>query len=109
MSVLLLLPRSFVTDKKRKYISALIQSSIKVREISLWSTDAHINEYPPFYHVCTQGRGSTVTDSDPELTSPCVATETEELTKREEVKRWGITTQHSEGTEEQSEIGVSNV
>lgn len=65
--------------------------------------------FPPFYRLCTQGRGSTVTVSDPELTSPCVATETEELTKREEVRRWGITTRRSEGTEEQSEIVLFNV
>lgn len=37
--------------------------------------------------LLSQGRGFTVSDSDPELTSPCVATETEELRKREEARQ----------------------
>lgn len=58
--------------------------------------------FPLFHRLLTQGRGFTVTDSDPELTSPCVATETEELRKREEAGQWGVTTLRSEGREKRS-------
>ena len=58
--------------------------------------------FPLFHRLLTQGRGFTVTDSDPELTSPCVATETEELRKREEARQWGVTTLRSEGREKRS-------
>ena len=42
------------------------------------------------------GRCSPVTKSDPVLTSPCVATETEELRKKEEVRRQGVTSRQKE-------------
>lgn len=62
---------------------------------------------PPFHRLLTQVRGFTVTDSDPELTSLCVATETEELRKREEARRWEVMSQQSKGRVEWS--GVESV
>lgn len=47
-------------------------------------------------------RGSAVTRSDPALTSPCVAKETEELRKREEVGQQGVTTSEKEERGERS-------
>lgn len=38
--------------------------------------------FPLCHRVLARGRGFMVTDSDPELTSPCVATETDELRKK---------------------------
>lgn len=45
---------------------------------------------PLFHLLLNQGRGFTVTGSDPELTSSCVAKETEELRKREEAQAQGV-------------------
>lgn len=100
---------SFVTLRQNNHSPALVQASIKVTGGSLWSTDAWVNECPPtlFHPLLTQGRGFMVTDSDPELTSLCVATETEELRKREEAGRWRVTAHHSEGEEARSESFTS--
>lgn len=51
---------------------------------------------PSFLSYTRSGRGSAVTKSDPVLTSPCVAKETEELRKREEVRQQGVTTEREE-------------
>ena len=107
-SVLLLPPRSFVTERRRDRLQ--LRSCFvlhKSHRESLWSTDAWVNQGfspPRFNRLPTRGRGSTVTGGDPELTSPCVATETEELRKREEVRALGVTTRQSEGGRER--IGV---
>lgn len=57
---------------------------------------------PSFLSCVRSGRGAAVTKSDPGVTSPCVAKETEELRKREEVRQQGVTTQQNEEREERS-------
>lgn len=57
---------------------------------------------PPLPSSLAHGRGFAVTEGDPVLTSPCVATETEELRKREEARRRRVTAWRSEGREEPS-------
>lgn len=47
---------------------------------------------PSFLSSARSGRGAAVSKSDPVLTSPCVAKETEELRKREEVGQQGVMT-----------------
>lgn len=51
---------------------------------------------PSFLSCVRSGRGAAVTKSDPGVTSPCVAKETEELRKREEVRQQGVTSQQNE-------------
>lgn len=86
--ILLLLPLS-LSDRQRDYSSALVRASIKVTGGSLWSTDAQVSEgFCPSSIVSSLREGGLmVTDSDPDLTSPCVATETEEKRKREEAQQ----------------------
>lgn len=57
---------------------------------------------PPLPSSLAHGRGFAVTEGDPVLTSPCVATETEELRKREEAGQRRVTAWRSEGREEWS-------
>lgn len=93
----------FVTETTGRFDSALVQMIIKVTGRSLWWTDASEQEgFPPrLYHFLAL-EWATVTKSDPVLTSPCVAKETKELRKREEVRQQGVMSKEKEERDEGS-------
>ncbi len=105
--LLLLLPHSFVSERLREKLQLCSCSVLHKSHWGKFMVDRCLRKwglFPLFHRLLTQGRGFAVTDSDPELTSPCVATETEELRKREEARRWGVTTRWSEEREERSGV-----
>lgn len=105
--ILLLLPHSFVTDTQREKLQLCSCSVLHKSHREKFMVDrcsSKLGFFPLFYRLLSQGRGFMVTDSDPKLTSPCVTTETEELRKREEARRWGVMTRLSEWREEQSGV-----
>lgn len=105
--ILLLLPPSFVSDRLREKLQLCSCLVLHKSHRGKFMDDRCWRKwglFPLFHRLHTQGRGFAVTGSDPELTSPCVATETEELRKREEARQWGVTTRRSEGREERSGV-----
>lgn len=82
---LLLLPLSFVTERLRdklRLCSCLVLHKSHRGKFMVDRCSRKRGLFPLCHRVLARGRGFMVTDSDPELTSPCVATETDELRKK---------------------------
>lgn len=87
--ILLLLPQPFVTHPQTEGLQLSSCSGLHKSHQGKFMVDRCSSKWAPSIVSSLREGGFTVTDSDPDLTSPCVATETEEPRKREEAEHLG--------------------